>query len=188
MNERGALLPAPEVARLLADALEGARVPYAVGGAIAYGFHGPPRATNDVDLNVFLEPEELGPALDALAAAGATVDRSGSIESARRRGDFSIRFGGMRVDVFTPSIELSYSAASRTVNFELLGRPVRILSAEDLVLFKLLFFRPKDILDIERLLRFRGADLDRSYIDHWIVRMMGKDDERTVEWLRLCRE
>jgi len=72
MNERAALLPAPDVARLLADALEQAAVPYAVGGAIAYGFHGPPRATNDVDMNVFVEPEELGPALDALAAAGAT--------------------------------------------------------------------------------------------------------------------
>ena len=33
-----------------------------------------------------------------------------------------MRFGGMRVDVFTPSIELSYSAAARTLSFELLGR------------------------------------------------------------------
>jgi Nucleotidyl transferase AbiEii toxin, Type IV TA system len=185
MNERAALLPAPDVARLLADALEQAAVPYAVGGAIAYGFHGPPRATNDVDLNIFMEPDELGPAVDALAAAGATVDRAKAIESARLRGDFSVHFGAMRVDVFTPSIELSYSAAARTQTFQLLGRPVRVLSAEDLVLFKLLFFRPKDIIDVERLLRFRGADLDRDYVQSWIVRLMGEDDERTIEWRRM---
>ena len=50
---------APEVARRLADALEHAGIPYAVGGAIAYGLHAPPRATNDVDLNVFLPFEEI---------------------------------------------------------------------------------------------------------------------------------
>jgi hypothetical protein len=33
---------APEVARRLADALEQAGIPYAVGGAIAYGIHAPP--------------------------------------------------------------------------------------------------------------------------------------------------
>ena len=185
MIERGALLPAPEVARLLADALEGIGAPYAIGGAIAYGFHGPPRATNDVDLNVFVEPEALGPVLDALAKAGATVDPERSMKSARERGDFSVHYGAMRVDVFTPSIELSHSAAARTLSYELLGRPVRVLSAEDLVLFKLLFFRPKDILDVERLLRFRGSDFDRGYVDHWIVQMMGEDDERTREWVRI---
>jgi hypothetical protein len=187
MNERAALLPAPEVARLLADALEQAGVPYAVGGAIAYGFHGPPRATNDVDLNVFVEPEALGPVLESMAAAGAVVDRDKAIESARQRGDFAVRFGGMRVDVFTPSIELSYSAAARTQAFQLLGRPIRVLSAEDLVLFKLLFFRPKDIIDVERLLRFRDTDFDRGYVHRWIVKLMGEDDERTLEWRRMSR-
>ena len=38
---------APDVARKLADAMEDASIPYAIGGAIAYGLHAPPRATND---------------------------------------------------------------------------------------------------------------------------------------------
>jgi hypothetical protein len=29
-------------------------VPYALGGAIAYGMYGPPRATDDVDVTVFV--------------------------------------------------------------------------------------------------------------------------------------
>lgn len=181
------LLPAPEVARHIADALEEVGAPYAIGGAIAYGYHGPPRATNDVDVNVFVEPANLGPVLDALAAAGATVDRARALATARDRGDFVVRYGGMRVDAFTPSIELSHSAAKRTQRLLLLGRPVEVLSAEDLVLFKLLFFRPKDLLDIERLVRFRGAELDHAYVRRWIVDMMGEEDERTQAWDQIAR-
>jgi hypothetical protein len=70
---------APEVARRLADALDQAGVPYAVGGAIAYGLYAPPRATNDVDLNIFVRADEIGRALDALEAAGASVQRENAL-------------------------------------------------------------------------------------------------------------
>jgi hypothetical protein len=66
-----------------------------------------------------------------------------------------------------------------------MGRAINVLSVEDLVLFKLLFFRPKDLLDIERLIRFRGDSLDRAYVRRWIVDMMGDSDERTLAWERL---
>lgn len=56
---------APEVARTLADALEQAQVPYAVGGALALAVWGFPRATNDVDLDVFVDLEELARVFEA---------------------------------------------------------------------------------------------------------------------------
>lgn len=39
---------AAEVAVWIVTELEAAGLPHAIGGAIAFGFHGPPRATNDV--------------------------------------------------------------------------------------------------------------------------------------------
>ena len=179
---------APEVARRLADALEQAGVPYAVGGAIAYGLHAPPRATNDVDLNIFVSADETGRALDALEAAGASVQRESALRSARERGDFIVRVGRMRIDCFVPSIALSESAATRVRRAILLGRPVSILSAEDLVLFKLLFFRAKDVADVERLARFQGERLDRAYVRRWLVEMVGEDDDRVQTWDRVTRE
>lgn len=177
---------APEVARRLADALEAAAIPYAIGGAIAYGLHAPPRATNDVDLNVFAAPEDLDRVFDALEAAGATIDREQARASACDRGDFVARVSRMRVDVFVPSIPLSNSAAARIRPGVLLGRPIAILSAEDLALFKLLFFRSKDVNDVERLVGFQGERLDRSYIRDWLVRLVGEDDERVVTWDRIA--
>jgi hypothetical protein len=43
----------------------------------------------------------------------------------------------------------------------------------------MLFFRPKDLLDVEKLIAIQGADLDVAYIRRWVVDMMGEDDERT---------
>jgi hypothetical protein len=45
----------------IAGALEQHGVSYALGGALAYGQYGIPRATNDVDVNVFVDPTSLAP-------------------------------------------------------------------------------------------------------------------------------
>lgn len=179
---------APAVARRLADALEDASIPYAVGGALALAVWGFPRATNDVDLDVFLPPEELDRVLDALEGAGCVVARAAALASARDRGDFRVWLEGMRVDVFVPSIELYDAAARRTQEAPLEGRPAKFLSAEDLAVFKLLFFRTKDILDVERLVAFGGRSFDRVYVRTWLVKLIGEEDERVVRWDRLVRE
>lgn len=124
----------------------------------------------------------LDPCFDALEKAGAALDRTGARSSAAERGDFSIRVNGMRVDVFVPSIPLSASAGCRVKRAVLLGRPVMVLSAEDLVLFKLLFYRPKDINDVERLVRFQGTNLDREYVHRWLEDLVGKEDPRMATW------
>ena len=48
-------------------------------------------------------------------------------------------------------------------------------------MFKLLFFRGKDVVDIERLIAVRD-DLDRDYVRRWFVEMMGDGDERVQKW------
>jgi hypothetical protein len=55
-----------DAALRIARAFETHGVPYAIGGALAYGLYGIPRATNDVDVNVFLTPERLDGVLAAL--------------------------------------------------------------------------------------------------------------------------
>jgi hypothetical protein len=33
-------------------------IPYAFGGAVALSYHSEPRATSDIDINIFVSPEE----------------------------------------------------------------------------------------------------------------------------------
>ena len=60
----------------LAGELEVRSVDYAIGGALALSLWSEPRATSDVDLNVFVEPDHLAPVFDAIEASGAAVDRA----------------------------------------------------------------------------------------------------------------
>jgi hypothetical protein len=173
---------ATAAARSIADALAAAGVPYAIGGAIALGLHAPPRATNDLDVNVFVEAEAVGPVLDALAAAGCAVDRRAAAQSARDRGDLRVTWHGMRVDVFVSSIPLHDDARRRVRTARLAGRDIRVLAPEDLAAFKLLFFRPKDIVDVELLVAFQGAALDVGLVRRSLVDAVGDDDERVRVW------
>ncbi|MBI3246928.1 MAG: hypothetical protein HYZ50_10535 [Deltaproteobacteria bacterium] len=171
-----------EVARQLADQLEAACIPYALGGALAYAYWGVARGTHDVDINLFISPERMAEALEVLSRAGLTIDQTAAIASAEARGDARGYVGDVPVDLFVDSIPLHAEAAQRTVTVSLFERPIHILSAEDLTVLKLLFFRGKDIVDIERLLVLQGPRLDRSYVRLWLVDSVGEEDERVQKW------
>lgn len=80
------------------------------------------------------------------------------------------------------SVPLSDSAARRCRDAVLLGRPIKVLSPEDLIVFKMVFFRAKDLADVERLVRFMGTELDHAYIRAWLLDMVGPDDHRVGAW------
>ncbi len=176
-----------ELALRLAGQLEQRAVPYAIGGALAYGLWAIPRATADVDLNVFVEGPGLAAVYDALEAGGVPVDRARASSAASREGMFEAWTGPIRVDVFVPSIDFSREAEARRVRREVAGVAAWFLSAEALAVFKLLFFRPKDVADLERLVALRRGRLDLDYVRGWLVRLMGEDDERVKRWDELAR-
>lgn len=61
-------------------------------------------------------------------------------------------------------------------------------AVEDLVVLKLLFYRGKDLVDVEKLVAMQGASLDRAYVRRWLVEMMGAEDHRVAKWDDLCRQ
>ena len=109
--ERGAA----EAAQGIADALERAGLPYAIGGALALAVAGVPRGTLDVDLNVFVGEERLPEVVTALRGLGLDVDGITAAVQARRDGMFVARWDGMRVDVFLPSIPFAHEAAKTRI-------------------------------------------------------------------------
>lgn len=165
----------------VASALETAGVPYAIGGAIALTMHGFPRATRDVDVNVFCEPSELPTTLAALQRAGLALDAQRASAEAAAEGWFTAWDGAIRIDVFVPSIAFSWEAMGSRVQLPFLGQSIWFLSAEALSVFKLLFFRTKDLADLEQLV-LTSKSLNRSAVRAKIADLMGEDDERTRAW------
>ena len=176
---------ASELARRIIDVLEARAIPHAVGGALALGVWGFPRATKDVDLDVFVEAKALTPVFDALESAGCSVERAVAAASAQERGDFQAWFGPVRIDVFVPSIPFYGQVQARIRRAKLEGRAAWFLAPEDLAVMKLLFFRAKDLIDVERLVASLGPTFDRDYVARALDEIVGPDDERVGRWRRL---
>lgn len=172
----------------IAQALEQHGVPYAIGGALAYGQYGIPRATNDVDVNVFVESGELDTVFAALRPLGVSIDETAARLAADREGLIVLRLADFRLDVFTPSIDFSWEAGRTRVQHTVDGISVWFLSAEALCVFKLLFFRGKDVVDLERLIAVQGRAIDAAYVRAQVATMLGEDDPRVATWDRLWRE
>jgi hypothetical protein len=181
---------AVEVARRLADHLEKAGVRYAIGGAVALGYYAVPRATVDVDINLFVSPtQDLPRVLELLRQIGFDPDTDDSTiaKQAREDGQFRGYLDGLRVDVFVPAIGYYGELAERRREVVLLGRPAWVLGPEDLAVLKMMFYRRKDLADVESLLRERSGAVDLDFVRRKLAELVGDDDER-LETLRRILE
>jgi hypothetical protein len=169
----------------LAAAFEVHGVSYAIGGALAYGLWAIPRATLDVDVNVFVDETALEPVALALESLGVAIDRTQAALEAAREGMFIVRLGGYRIDIFTASIPFCHEAERTRVQVAVGDQRPWFLSAEALSVFKMLFFRPKDVVDLERLIAVRGEALDARYVRAQLVDLVGEADVRIERWDQL---
>jgi hypothetical protein len=172
---------AAEIARAVADELDRNGLPYAIGGALALGFYAPPRATVDVDVNIFVPPARgLDRALAVLHQSGFVAEKAADalVRQACSEGQFRGHIDGMRIDVFVPAIAYYGRLAERRRQVPLFGRPLWILGAEDLAVLKLMFNRRKDLADVEALIDAQGPELDRTYVRRALAELVGAEDER----------
>ena len=180
-------LDAFSAARTITAALAAANLDYAIGGALAYNLWSVPRATKDVDVNVFVDPTKVEGLLVALHGAGVAFDDDEARRGSADGGYFFGHLGALRVDVFTPSVPFSWEAMKTRVRATIDGHQEWYLSAEATAVFKLMFFRGKDVVDLERLVATQQGRVDQAYVRRWIVDMMGEDDPRTQTWDDLVR-
>lgn len=68
---------------------------------------------------------------------------------------------------------------------DLSGVPLMIRDAETLVIFKLMFFRDKDLVDIAQILRTQAGRLDSDWITTRLVDLFGRRDPRVSRWHEL---
>jgi hypothetical protein len=176
------------VAVFLAGGLHARGQEYALGGALALGYWGIPRGTVDVDVTLFLAPERPSDCIWLLQEIGCEVPVASAAESLREHGFCRVTFSGLNVDVFLPLIPFYEVARQRRVRVQLGGLSVWVWDAETLVVFKMMFFRRKDIADVEQVLTVQGAEFDRLWVREQLLAMYGTRDPRLATWDELDRE
>jgi hypothetical protein len=166
-------------------ALDAAGLAHAVGGAIALGYYAVPRATVDIDLNVFIDEDHASRALAALAALG--VDTAGAEAQIARSGQRRVMWDRTPVDLFFANLAFHEAMARSVRRVPFAGEVIPILAPEHLLVCKALFDRQKDWLDIEQML-VSVADLRVAEVRRWMSEIAGDDDGRTKRVDALIRE
>jgi len=179
---------AATVAVQLASQLELRHEEYALGGAIALGYWAAPRGTVDIDLTLFLPPEKFSDCLWLLQEIGCELSATDAAESLREHGFCHVAYAGMRVDVFLPIVAFYEAARVRRKRVQLADQPIMIWDAESLTVFKMMFFRRKDLADVEQILRTQGGQFDRAWVREQLAEMYGSRDPRLASWDDLVGE
>jgi len=162
----------------IARALNEAGIPFMLTGSLAAAYYGTPRATQDVDLIIEPQPENLQRLLDNLGAAGLYVDREAAYEALQAGGQFNTidPTSGWKADlIFRKAREFSRTEFERRQPSELFGIEVALTTLEDLIIAKLEWSQMGDSdlqrRDIRELLEIAGPSLDSRYLHDWIERL-----------------
>jgi hypothetical protein len=167
--------PLPEKVVAIHRQLDAARVPHAIGGALALAYYAEPRVTVDIDVNVFVPTDRWPQVREALAPLG--VDVALDLALLERDGQVRLWWGRNAVDLFFSNNEfhVEMQRGARRVPFA--ETTLQILSPEHLAVCKAMFDRPKDWLDIEQML-VATDPIDLGEIERLLERMVGADDRR----------
>lgn len=177
-----------EKALAIARALDRGAVPHAFGGAIALAFAAEPRGTVDVDLNLFVPVSRAEEVLAILSDLGVSVDAPDLRAQLARDEQARLRWDTTWIDVFFAYSPLHDDCNARARSVSVFEQTIRVLSPEDLAIFKILFDRPKDWVDLEAILFSRGARFEHTYVERWVAAIVGSDDARAVRLRQLLRE
>ncbi len=162
----------PDFASLIAriaEALSQAQLPFMLIGGQAVLLHGQPRLTEDIDITLGVNPEELPLVLGACTNAKLDILPDDPETFAGQTYVLPARdpATSIRVDLIFSDLPYERHAIGRAVTVDLAGVQVPFAAAEDLILHKLFSGRPRDIEDVRGVIRLRGNDLDWDYLEQW---------------------
>ena len=181
------------VALLAADALGRAGIEHALYGGLLLAAFGAARETRDADLAV--AGASVAEAARSLATSG--IDSEIAFERVRFGGLWVSRItllGGTdasglnTLDLVEPrSIVYARRALSRALSSTLRTQPIRLLTPEDFVVFKILSTRELDLEDAQSVLVSLGTEIDRGLIESEIATLAreGPDHPISERWRRV---
>lgn len=151
------------------------QVPHAFGGALALAYHAEPRATRDIDCNVFVDGAAAAQVLTPLEALG--VDTDGAFDIALRDGQVRVMWDTTPIDLFFAYDAFHTSADAGAIEVPFAQTRIRVLSATHLIVCKVVFDRPRDWVDIDAMVA-ADADIDLAEVLRWVGRTCGDTDRR----------
>ncbi|HXU91284.1 MAG TPA: hypothetical protein VFQ62_20740 [Methylomirabilota bacterium] len=172
-----------ELLRYLVESLDSLGIDYMIVGSHASIYYGEPRFTQDVDIVVELTPAALRGLLARFPESEFYVSEDAAREAVAQSGQFNIIHGasGVKIDVFVgKDTEYDRLRFGRRQRLPLVpGRDAFFARPEDVILYKLLYFREggsdRHLRDIAGMLAVSGSELDMEYLADWARRLAVSD-------------
>lgn len=163
--------------------LEATGTPYMLTGSFASSLYGRPRATQDLDFVVNVDPMTIRELVTRFRSAGFYV----SDDAVRDALVFESQFNvidiatGWKVDfILRKSRPFSFEEFSRRRSIEHEGWTLHVATAEDILIAKLEWAHransARQLEDAAGVLEMQGETLDLPYLERWI-RDLGLEEE-----------
>ncbi len=154
------------------DALNASASSYMLVGSFSSNLYGIPRSTKDADFVLQLEGD-LARSFYTTLGDGFEIDPQLKFETNTGTFKQEMHFRGtpFSVELFRLSQdEFDQERFRRRVPATLFGRRTFVPRAEDVVVQKLRWFRPKDRPDVLNVMTVQRGKLDWAYIESWCQR------------------
>ena len=151
-------------------AAEAGGYPYMLYGGLAAALWGEPRYTEDVDFVLFIPERESYKFLRTAAKHGFAVDEDLAIQQIQVSGWARLPLGEEKspwhLDLTLGDTPFDKSALKRRKKVAIFDLKVWVASPEDLIIYKLVSARDRDMMDVRAIVR-RQNGLDPGYMRKW---------------------
>lgn len=147
-------------------------IPYMVIGGYAVTYHGENRLTEDIDITLGVDIDYLDQLLPILR--NEFTSRVKNVHNfVEKTNVLPIRdnHNSVKADLIFSFIDFERQAIEQAESLQLENDEIKIVSAEDLIIYKLISARERDIEDIKSVLDRKGDKIDFSYIDTHVEEM-----------------
>lgn len=162
------MLPSPEALKLVVDFLAEHNIPYMIIGGLANSVWGEVRVTRDADFKVGIGDQSLSEFRDLVLKR--FPERQAHVP-AHLQSAHVIHVWAMPsvpVDLMVSIFDYERQAIDRALPITVGGVSVRVCTAEDFIVHKVIANREQDWIDVERVVIRQKSKLDQRYILNWL--------------------
>lgn len=156
--------------------LEAQSIPYMLVGSVAALAYGRSRSTQDFDVVIEAGAAALRALVRSLPEERYYASEDAALEALRYQTQFNVidMITGWKADLI-PRKQRAFSEMEfgRRSRVEVLGVQTFVASSEDTIVAKLEWAKAgggseRQLEDVRELVRLRGAELDRAYVERWV--------------------